>query len=955
MFILNLIQNLALLVALAALYQVIGARFRRESLENKIISGFLFGIVGVIGMMTPLHYSPGIIFDGRNIILNIAGLFGGPVVALVAASIVGGYRAFIGGAGVYVGLITVIQSTLLGIIFHYWWSRRKHKLTLFNLWCFGLLSNVVLILTFFALPGDAGISVIKQIGLTILIFYPLATMMLGQLFVDYERQLADSEALHQSESLYRGVFENAAAGVDVVDKDGQFVQVNSTLCRILGYSREEMLKMTILDVSHPDDREISHIKHQQMVTGHTGSYKFVKRYVRKDGNIVWVEASVAAVMGADGAYYATVGVISDITLLKQSEQALQERERMWMTMIGNLPGFVYRCANDRYWTMEYMSPGCLEITGYPPEDFLNNQKLAFNDIVAPAHRELLWEEWQEAIMGRQSFEGEYQIVTRDGSIKWIWERGRGVFSNEGSLMFLEGFITDVTQRRQAEEALKESNHRYQELFEKSRRQEELYLSMFNCSADPIVVYDLEGKVKYLNPAHTELFGWTLDEIGGNPLETVPEWDQESTINIIKSILDTGQTNRSYETQRLTRDKRLVDVSISASRYLDHEGNPAGMLVIIQNISERKKAQEVQRRLATAIEQAAEAVVITDPEAVIQYVNPAFEQITGYSRSEVIGGNPNVLKSGLHDDSFYQNLWETIERGEIWRGRLTNKKKDGSIYYEDATISPVKDLKGKISNYVAVKRDVTETIELTRQLLHSQKMEAIGTLAGGIAHDFNNLLQVVMGYCEILMETKGSDNPDYGDLQKIYMAGKKGADLVKKLLTFSRNEQGQLTKTDLNLEITQVSGLLLRTIAKSIRIDLNLSSELSPVNSDPNQIAQVIMNLVLNARDAMPDGGALSIETRNTFLDEEYCSKHLDVEPGNYVCLIFSDTGEGMDKSTMEHIFEPFFSTKQVGKGTGLGLATVYGIVKNHRGHLTCESAPGKGSTFRIYLPAIKPE
>ena len=955
MFILNLIQNIALLVALAALYQVIGARFRRESLENKIISGFLFGMVGIIGMMTPLHYSPGIIFDGRNIILNIAGLFGGPVVALVAASIMGAYRAYIGGAGVYVGLATVIHSALLGIIFHYWWNRRKHKLTLLNLWFFGLLSNVVLLLTFLGLPGDAGVSVVKQIGLTILIFYPLATMLLGQLFVDYERQLADSEALHQSESLYRGVFENAAAGVDVVDRNGKFVQVNSTLCRILGYSREEMLEMTILDISHPDDREISHLKHQQMVTGQTGSYKFVKRYLRKDGEVVWVEASVAAVMGADGAYYATVGVISDITLLKQSEEALKERERMWITMIGNLPGFVYRCANDPDWTMEYMSQGCMEVTGYPPDDFINNHKLAFVDVVSPDHREPLWEKWQQAIRERQAFEDEYPIIARDGSKKWIWERGRGVFSDEGNLMFLEGFITDVTQRRQADEALKDSNRRYQELFEKSRRQEELYLSMFNCSADPIIVYDLEGNVKYLNPAHTELFGWTLDELSGNRFETVPEWDREATLKIIKGILDTGQTYRSYETQRLTRDQRLVDVSISASRYLDHEGNPAGMLVIIQNISERKKAQEVQKRLATAIEQAAEAVVITDSEAVIQYVNPAFEQITGYSRNETIGRTPRILKSGLHDDSFYQKLWETIERGDVWRGRLTNKKKDGSIYYEDATISPVKDLKGKINNYVAVKRDVTETIELTRQLLHSQKMEAIGTLAGGIAHDFNNLLQIVMGYCEILMESKGSDDADFTDLQKIYLAGKKGAELVRKLLTFSRDEKAQLGETDLNGEISQVTGLLLRTIAKSIRIELNLSSELNRVNADPNQMAQVIMNLVLNARDAMPDGGTLSIETRNTFLDAEYCSKHLDVEKGDYVCLIFSDTGEGMDNSTIDHIFEPFFSTKQVGKGTGLGLATVYGIVKNHRGHLTCESAPGKGSTFRIYLPAIKPQ
>ncbi len=640
--------------------------------------------------------------------------------------------------------------------------------------------------------------------------------------MDYERQSDATEALSQSESLHRGIFQNAAAGVDVVDRDGRFIQVNSTLCDILGYSEEELLKLTIFDVSHPDDAELSAIKHQEMLSHLTDSYKLVKRYVRKDGRIVWAEVSVSAVYGSDGAYLATVGVISD-----------------------------------------------------------------------------------------------------------------------------------VTQRTEMEEALRESNHRYLELFEKARGQEELYLSMFNYSPDPIVVYDLDGNVRYLNPAHTRLFGWTLEEILGKRMETVPDWDRENSMSIIEDVLSNTKTNRSYETQRLTKDKRTIDVSISGSLYLDHSGAPAGMIVIIHNISERKKAQEVQRRLATAIEQAAETVVITDSSAIIQYVNPAFEKTTGYSKAEAIGQNPHILKSGHQDAQFYDKLWQTVTKGEVWSGRLVNRKKDGSIYYEDATISPVKDEKGNICNYVAVKRDVTETVELTRQLLHSQKMEAIGTLAGGIAHDFNNILQVVMGYCEILMENKKYDQKELRDLQKIFTAGKKGAGLVEKLLTFSRNEQARLEPTDLNAEITQIRDILFRTITRSIKINLNLSHDLSLVNADSNQIAQVVMNLALNARDAMDDGGTLTVETRNVFLDEDYCSRHLDVNPGKYALLIVSDTGAGMDESTIDHIFEPFFSTKEVGKGTGLGLATVYGIVKHHGGHLTCESQPGKGSSFQIYFPAIE--
>ncbi len=955
MFILNLIQNITLLIALAALYQVIAARLRKESLGNKVVSGVLFGVVAIVGMMTPVHFTPGIIFDGRSIILSIGGLLGGPVVALVSAVPAGIFRAHLGGVGAYVGIATIIVSAALGVLFHYIWNVKGQRISLIKLWLFGILVNSIMLMIFLGLPGSAGTEVVRQMGLAILVFYPIATVLVCQLFLDYERQISNSRALHESESLYRGIFENAAAGVDIVNEKGEFLQVNNTFCQILGYSRDELLKFTIFDVTHPEDRDISNLKHQQMIQGETDSYKFVKRYMSKDGRVVWAEVSVAAVYREDGSYQSTIGVISDITAKKLSEDALKERERMWEMMIGNLPGFVYRCANDRNWTMEYISSGCLEITGYSPEDFIMNRTLAFNDIVSPEYSEELWNRWQQVISNKALFEEEYPITNRDGRIRWVWERGRGIFDERGKLLFLEGFITDVTERRETELALRESHQRYQNLFEKSRLQEELYLSMLNCSADPIIVYDMEGRVRYLNPAHTELFGWSLEEVEGKKLATVPAWDIEKTKSIIDQILQTGKTNRSYETQRMTKDGRSVDVSISGSRYLDHNGLPAGMLVIIQDISHRKKVQELQRRLVTAIEQAAEAVIITDSSAEIKYVNPAFEKITGYSSAEVIGKTPSILKSGIHDENFYRRLWETIQAGEVWSGRFINRKKDGSIYYEDATISPVRDFKGNINNFVGVKRDVTETVELTRQLLHSQKMEAVGTLAGGIAHDFNNLLQVVMGYCEIMLHNRDRNESDRADLEKIYFAGKKGAELVRKLLTFSRNEQAKPVPVNVNDEITQIRDLLSRTIPKNIQIELRLSPDLSLVEADPSQLSQVILNLSVNARDAMQDGGKLSIETKNIFLDEDYCNKNLGVAPGKHVCLIVSDTGSGIDESVIDHIFEPFFSTKEVGKGTGLGLATVYGIVKNHGGHITCESLSGEGSTFKIYFPAINSE
>ena len=259
------------------------------------------------------------------------------------------------------------------------------------------------------------------------------------------------------------------------------------------------------------------------------------------------------------------------------------------------------------------------------------------------------------------------------------------------------------------------------------------------------------------------------------------------------------------------------------------------------------------------------------------------------------------------------------------------------------------------NYVAVKRDVTHELMLQKQLFQAQKMEAVGTLAGGVAHDFNNLLQAVLGYSELMLQRKKEGERDHADLQKIYQAGKRGADLVKSLLTFSRKAETKYVHLNLNQEITQVQQILSRTIPKTISMDLHLKGNLESIKADRSQIGQVLMNLGVNARDAMPDGGILTIETTNIRLDEEYCNTHPEAKPGSYVLLTVSDTGQGMDKKTVSHIFEPFFTTKETGKGTGLGLATVYGIVNQHGGHITCNSEFGLGTTFKIYFPSIEKE
>jgi two-component system cell cycle sensor histidine kinase/response regulator CckA len=249
------------------------------------------------------------------------------------------------------------------------------------------------------------------------------------------------------------------------------------------------------------------------------------------------------------------------------------------------------------------------------------------------------------------------------------------------------------------------------------------------------------------------------------------------------------------------------------------------------------------------------------------------------------------------------------------------------------------------------RDTTARRQLETALMHAQKMGAVGTLAGGWAHDFNNLLQGIQGYTELLLLDKPAGDNDYTELQEISKAAGRGAELTRQLLTFSRKVESRLRPVNLNREVLNVTQLLRRTIPKMIRIELRLAPELRQVNADANQIEQVLMNLAVNANDAMPGGGRFAIETANVTLDEKYCMMHEGARPGEHVLLSVTDTGCGMDKETLEHIFEPFYTTKGVGKGTGLGLAMVYGIVKNHWGYITCSSKLGTGTPFKIYLPA----
>jgi len=359
--------------------------------------------------------------------------------------------------------------------------------------------------------------------------------------------------------------------------------------------------------------------------------------------------------------------------------------------------------------------------------------------------------------------------------------------------------------------------------------------------------------------------------------------------------------------------------------------------------------EQRARMVAAVEQSAEAIVITDTVPRIMYVNPAFQRVSGYSQDELIGGNPSIVKSGQHDLEFWHDLWAVLLRGKTWHGRFINRSKDGGLYEADSVITPVRDPAGAIVSYVGLQHDTTRERALERHLAEAGRLEAIGQVAGGIAHDFNNLLMVISGHAQLLSAGTGLDAEAKDDVQQILRASDSAANLVSQLLAFSRRQVLQPALVDLAPMVAQLRPMLEGLLGPSITLRMESTASAGTVFADAGQLEQVIINLAVNARDAMPAGGTFTMTLSELEIDRA-TDLPAPIKPGRYALLIAADTGSGMDEATRRRVFEPFFTTKGPGRGTGLGLATAYGIVNQSGGYLSVESEPGCGSTFTVYLP-----
>jgi two-component system cell cycle sensor histidine kinase/response regulator CckA len=807
-----------------------------------------------------------------------------------------------------------------------------------------------------------------------------------------ERKRAE-EALRESEERFRLAFENANTGVCLVDLEGNLTKVNNRMCEIFGYTKEELEHMTVNDIAHPEDIDKSPMFIQRTLRGETDRGTFEKRYLHKKGHVVTCQVSSSLVRNADGFPLYFISHVHDITERKQAE-ARTEHLKFVLLAIRGVNQLITR-EKDRDRLIQDACDKLIEMRGYdnvwialidesgkvaataeaglgkrflPLVEQLERSEPPYCMRMALTQAGVLIIEdpfatcddcplsngygGRRAMATRLEHGGKiYGLITVSVSEDYAAdEEEQTLFAEVAEDVAFALYSIELEEKRgQAEAAVRESEERFRTVVETMK----VGLSAI----------DEKGVLTYVNEYFSTMLGYTIDEmIGRSTLDFYYDKESRKTQEEIFAKRRAGMRDPTpYEVTWRKKDGQKVYSILSPTPSFDANGRYTGSFAIHTDITERKRAEELlqkEREISLSIlENAPYGVALIDKDGQYIYINPESTNITGYTLEDIPTGKDWFRKAfpDPKDRERIIQVWkEDRSKGNMMIREFSIICKDGKIKEIEIRSTFLQD-----GRSVIVLHDITEQKRaeekmesLQEQLRQSQKMEAIGRLAGGIAHDFNNLLTIIKGYSQLSLIELKEDSPLKKNIEHIHGATDRAANLVRQLLAFSRRQILEMKVLNLNAILTNLDNMLRRVIGEDIELITILAEDLGRVKTDPGWIEQAIMNLVVNSRDAMPSGGKLTIETGNADLDEASTFGHVGVEPGRYVMLSVSDTGVGITPEVMERLFEPFFSTKEKDKGTGLGLSTVYGIVKQSDGDIWVYSEPGKGATFKIYLPRV---
>ncbi|HTY24270.1 MAG TPA: PAS domain S-box protein [Desulfomonilaceae bacterium] len=759
---------------------------------------------------------------------------------------------------------------------------------------------------------------------------------------DVSQQIQAQEALQKSEERYRALVEESFDGVLIHDGT-KILFANSRECEMLGYRKEELEGMGLFLTVHPDDREFVRRRAEARMRGETVSPRYEIRLVRKDGSSLDVETTARPITLQNK--LCLQEWVRDVSERKKAREAISYSEERYRTLVEESFDGVMILKGE---TLAFSNSRLSKMFGYSKEE-LSHMKPWM--LAHPDYQDLVRTRTAKRLQGK-SPPARYEIRFRrkDGST-FDAEMNARVIKVQGE-PGVQVWIKDISERKRAEEALRESEKKYRAVFD---------------NAAMGINLNRYGHVLEANSAWAKMLGYSQSELRQLTFFGITHPDDVDVTQQYHDALVRGEAD-SYRLEKryIRKDGQVLWADVCVSPIRDEAGQYQATISTIIDISDKKRAEEAREiereKFQTLVDNAPFGMVMIGTDDTFKYVNPKFSEIFGYSLQDVPDGR-NWFKKAYPDEGYRHEVIATWIRDKKEYRTGEHEPWTFTVTCADGTKKTVnfRPVQLRTGDYLMSCEDITQALRdeqergnLRHQLLHAQKMEAIGTLVGGIAHDFNNMLTIILGHAELLLLENKLDDRSSADLQKIVETAISGAALVQSLLTFSSQADARLQVLNLNREIEKVRGLLSRTISRMISFELKLDEDLADINADMMQIQQVLMNLALNAVDAMPDGGKLTFETKNVTLDEDYCRTHPGISPGNYVFMAVSDNGRGMDDQTIARIFEPFFTTKQRAtvKGTGLGLAIVHGIVQGHAGYVSCISEPGRGARFELYFPAL---
>jgi PAS domain S-box-containing protein len=764
----------------------------------------------------------------------------------------------------------------------------------------------------------------------------------------------------RSPDLLQALLDNAPAGMAIAGADGKILLANTKMQTITGGSIADFTQGIECGCKllNPDGTPLSPSEFpltRALGQGEeTVGVEILAR--RKDGSESWILASASPLRESSGAITGAVTVFQDITERKKIEQDLQSsREQL---DIAQSVGHVGMIEWDPATNTGTMSPEIRAFLGLPPDNLID---IEFWSRVTPMEdiRKALktLDEAAECHLGEA--EAQYRVIRPSGEVRWLSVRGKIYYDASGKAVRVIGSAIDITDLKKAQEELHTMNEELSCMVDERtanleqaarslKRQKELLQAIIDRIPVIVTVWRTPRELIMVNREFERLSGWSREEATHMDVLAASFPDPAYREEIIRAVTNArpgwGEftwTNRSG--RNIITSWAAVDLS---------DGTRVGIGI---DVTEQRKMEKDMLRLGAAIDQAGEGIVQFSSDWIIEYVNPAYEKMTGYSREELVGKSVHFLASHNVNPFYHEAPHQVASRGEAWSGDIRWKRRTGEPIDIRVTVSPVRNSDGEIINYFTVARDITEEVRLQQMVIQSQKMEAIGSLAGGIAHDLKNIFTPILINSELALEDVDKDSPARPVLEEILSAAKVGGDLVKQIMTFARRTPGKKIPADVSSLVDETLSLLRSTIPTTIDIRHHYGRGDMEVLADPTQIRQVLMNLGSNAAYAMMErGGLLEVDVSCVDLDRDAALRASpDLAPGPYVEIEVSDTGQGMDEETQLHIFEPFFTTKSYGEGTGLGLAVVQGIVKGHQGAVSVWSRPGSGSAFRVLLPRIE--